>query len=84
MTSQIYSQKKFIPTAPDKGSFPLDHDSLCKNQFLLYVSCIRRNESDSAKCRQQAQDYLSCRMDNNLMDRTEWSRLGFRKDTANL
>lgn len=78
MTSQIYNQKKFIPTAPEKGSFPLDHESLCKKHFLIYASCLRRNENDNGKCRSEAKDYLGCRMDNNLMEKTEWSKLGFQ------
>ncbi|XP_016977361.1 cytochrome c oxidase assembly protein COX19 [Drosophila rhopaloa] len=77
MTSQIYSQKKFVPTPPEKGSFPLDHEGLCKKQFLLYASCLRKNAQDTGQCRQDAQNYLACRMDNNLMERTEWSKLGF-------
>jgi len=77
MTSQIYNQKKFIPTAPEKGSFPLDHESLCKKHFLIYASCLRRNDNDNGKCRLEAKDYLGCRMDNNLMEKTEWEKLGF-------
>ncbi|ALC41038.1 CG42496 [Drosophila busckii] len=77
MTSQIYNQKKFIPTAPEKGSFPLDHESLCKKHFLLYASCLRRNENDNAKCREEAKEYLGCRMENNLMEKTDWTKLGF-------
>ncbi|XP_017867755.1 PREDICTED: cytochrome c oxidase assembly protein COX19 [Drosophila arizonae] len=77
MTSQIYNQKKFIPTAPEKGSFPLDHESLCKKHFLIYASCLRRNDNDNSKCRAEAKEYLGCRMENNLMEKTEWAKLGF-------
>ncbi|XP_030384618.1 cytochrome c oxidase assembly protein COX19-like [Scaptodrosophila lebanonensis] len=77
MSSQVFGQKKFIPTAPEKGSFPLDHAGVCKKQFLLYTMCLRRNENDNAKCRLQVKDYLGCRMDNELMERTSWSKLGF-------
>ena len=26
MSANVFGAKKFIPTAPDKGSFPLDHE----------------------------------------------------------
>lgn len=79
MSSLTFSQRKFTPTAPDKGSFPLDHENLCKRVMLQYMGCLRNNQDDNSKCREQAQAYLQCRMDNNLMAREEWSKLGFDK-----
>lgn len=77
MSSHTFNQKKFTPTPPDKGSFPLDHENVCKRVMLYYMSCLRQHSDDNSKCRQQAQDYLRCRMDNQLMAREEWSKLGF-------
>lgn len=77
MSSMTFNQKKFTPTAPDKGSFPLDHENLCKRVMLKYMGCLRINKDDYSKCRDDAQAYLHCRMENQLMAKEEWSKLGF-------
>ncbi|XP_022183822.2 cytochrome c oxidase assembly protein COX19 [Nilaparvata lugens] len=77
MSVMTFGMKKFNPTAPDKGSFPLDHEGLCKKEMIKYMMCINQNNKDNSACRQQAKDYLGCRMDNNLMSKEEWSKLGF-------
>ncbi|XP_055703422.1 cytochrome c oxidase assembly protein COX19 [Phlebotomus papatasi] len=77
MSSMTFSQKKFTPTAPDKGSFPLDHEGLCKKSMLKYMNCLHENTDSNSECRSFARDYLECRMKNNLMAREEWSKLGF-------
>lgn len=73
-----FSQKRFIPTAPDKGSFPLDHDGVCKLTMLRYMNCLKSNREDISNCREETKNYLQCRMDNNLMAKEEWSYLGFK------
>lgn len=75
-----FSQKQFIPTAPDKGSFPLDHDGLCKKVMLNYMICLNKNDNKNSLCRQEAKEYLSCRMNNNLMAKEEWETLGFKEE----
>lgn len=82
MSSTTFGQKRFIPTPPDKGSFPLDHENACKLQMIKYMSCLRNNRSDNSECRIQAKDYLRCRMDNNLMAKEEWKSLGFSDLTS--
>jgi cytochrome c oxidase assembly protein subunit 19 len=77
MTSNLLSSKRFTPTAPDKGSFPLDHEGSCKLYMLRYMSCLTENRDDNSKCRDQAKKYLECRMENNLMAKEDWSKLGF-------
>lgn len=77
MASHTFSQKKFVPTPPDKGSFPLDHENVCKKLMLQYMSCLRKNNDNNSNCREEAKRYLECRMDNQLMAREEWSKLGF-------
>lgn len=77
MSSATFGQKRFIPTPPDKGSFPLDHENACKTQMLSYMKCLQLNRDDSTVCRQQAKQYLECRMENNLMAKEEWKSLGF-------
>lgn len=77
-----FNQKRFIPTPPDKGSFPLDHDNVCKLTMLRYMNCLRSNREDTSKCRDETKNYLQCRMENNLMAKEEWSYLGFKEATA--
>lgn len=81
MASLTFGQKKFTPTAPEKGSFPLDHEGLCKRVMLKYMACLRENSDDNSLCRVESQNYLKCRMDNNLMAQENWSKLGFKDNT---
>ena len=37
MASNVFGAKQFKPTAPDKGSFPLDHDGECEVAYLKYM-----------------------------------------------
>lgn len=80
MASHTFSQKKFIPVPPEKGSFPLDHENLCKKHYLMYMSCLAKNDDNNSQCRQEAKEYLGCRMENNLMEKVEWSKLGFKAE----
>lgn len=76
MSSMAFNQKIFTPTAPDKGSFPLDHENLCKKEMIKYMQCLRINRFDNAECRAESKQYLGCRMDNQLMTKEPWSKLG--------
>lgn len=82
MSSLTFSQKKFTPTAPANGSFPLDHENICKRVMLQYMTCLRLNRDETSNCRQEAQSYLQCRMDNNLMAKEEWTKLGFDQKSS--
>ena len=77
MASNVFGATQFKPTAPDKGSFPLDHDGECKVAYLKYMVCLSENGNKNSECRQQSKNYLQCRMDNNLMAKEEWSKLGY-------
>lgn len=79
-TAMTFGQKKFIPTPPDKGSFPLDHDGVCKKTMSKYMKCLFNNNSDNSMCRTEARGYLECRMEHNLMAKEEWAKLGFSED----
>ncbi|XP_026480558.1 cytochrome c oxidase assembly protein COX19-like [Ctenocephalides felis] len=83
MSSMTFGQKSFIPTAPQKGSFPLDHEGQCKLFMIKYMRCLRENRNDNSKCRDEAQSYLGCRMDNELMAREDFAKLGFDKKEIN-
>lgn len=82
MSTMTFSQKQFIPTPPDKGSFPLDHEGVCKKSMTRYMNCLFANDNDNSICRAEAKEYLSCRMDNHLMAKEDWSKLGFKDENV--
>ncbi len=51
MASNVFGAKRFVPTPPDKGSFPLDHDGECKEFYLRYMVCLANNEHRNSACR---------------------------------
>lgn len=83
-TAMTFGQKQFIPTPPDKGSFPLDHDGLCKKVMVKYMNCLYSNNSNNSMCRDEAKDYLACRMEHNLMAKEDWTKLGFDESNVQL
>nr|CAI5827293.1 unnamed protein product [Callosobruchus analis] len=83
MSSMTFGQKTFTPTPPAKGSFPLDHDGVCKSLMVKYMKCLHTHNNDNSQCREDAKEYLGCRMENNLMAKEEWSKLGFDDQQAN-
>merc|ERR1712028_5489 len=69
---------RIVRYAPDKGSFPLDHQRLCKIEMSKYMSCIRmQGNGVTAPCEELTKAYLACRMNNGLMDPEPMSDLGF-------
>lgn len=66
----------FTPIAPDKGSFPIDREGVCKKQLIDYFKCLRVNKAVAEFCREETKEYLVCRMNNNLMDKEEPKKLG--------
>lgn len=77
MASMTFNQKKFTPTAPEKGSFPLDHENQCKKLMLKYMLCLNKNKDNNSLCRLESKDYLACRMEHNLMAKEDFSKLGY-------
>merc|ERR1711871_735174 len=67
-------------TPPDKGSFPLDHDSECSMLKADYLKCLKESSYDNMACRYLSKQYLECRMDKNLMAREPITNLGFTDD----
>lgn len=51
MASNVFGAKKFVPTPPDKGSFPLDHEGECKKFYLKYMICLADNDHKNSACR---------------------------------
>lgn len=77
VTNSGLSQKPLIIRPPEKGAFPLDHLGECRDFMKKYVICLAHNDNEQSKCRQHAKDYFECRMQNELMAREDWDRLGF-------
>jgi len=77
MATSYLGKKSFIPTAPIKGSFPLDHDNVCKVEMVDYMICLNKNRGRNDECRDLAKQYFQCRMENQLMAREDWVKLGY-------
>ncbi|EDV19137.1 Cytochrome c oxidase assembly protein COX19 [Trichoplax sp. H2] len=78
-----YSSRRFSPTPPDKGSFPLDHDGECKTFMKTYMQCLEKSNYEQSDCRKEAKEYLQCRMDRQLMAKEDFKNLGFKDETKN-
>ena len=39
--------------------------------------CMNENKHYNSECRESAKSYFACRMENGLMDRDEWNKLGY-------
>lgn len=74
--------KSVAPTAPDKGSFPMDHFRECENEAQEYRNCLTKASSIPKKCKKEAQIYLQCRMDRGLMEKQTPEELGFVKEST--
>eukprot|EP00095_Tigriopus_kingsejongensis_P000151 snap_masked-scaffold188_size271682-processed-gene-1.12 protein:Tk00151 transcript:snap_masked-scaffold188_size271682-processed-gene-1.12-mRNA-1 annotation:"cytochrome c oxidase assembly protein cox19-like" len=77
MASNVFGAKQFRPTAPDKGSFPLDHDGECKAFYLRYMICLNENKNSNSLCRALSKEYLECRMEKGLMAPETLKNLGY-------
>jgi cytochrome c oxidase assembly protein subunit 19 len=81
MSAPSSRNRLFIPKAPEKGSFPLDHEGECKDIINKYLKCLKGTELDSSQCREVAKEYLGCRMDRNLMAKDDFKNLGFHESS---
>lgn len=64
-------------TPPLNGAFPLDHEGECQHLVKAYLKCLKSSGRDVGPCRAMAKEYLECRMQAGLMERDDWSTLGF-------
>ena len=62
--------------APDKGSFPLDRTGACTLELKSYLACLKENGQKIENCKFKSAEYLKCRMNNNLMEKEDLSKLG--------
>ena len=73
-------QRRLNPHAsspPDKGSFPLDHFQECEDFAEKYRLCLAKASGIPKKCKEEAKDYLDCRMQKGLMNKQSMEELGF-------
>lgn len=70
--------KRVKPIPPDRGSFPLDHEGVCKEDSKNYLDCIRVHNGNSSNCTKLASVYLKCRIDNGLLAEESLTNFGFR------
>ncbi|MES1904621.1 MAG: Cytochrome c oxidase assembly protein cox19 [Paramarteilia canceri] len=75
----VRDQPRIPKFPPDRGSFALDIEGVCKEQMLVYFKCLTENKNKSFECIQEQKDILNCRMDNNLMERESFEDLGFKQ-----
>ena len=47
------------------------------NLLSRYMLCLKETGQKNNLCREQARDYLGCRMDKGLMAKEEWPKLGY-------
>ena len=67
MSSMNFSTSKQYVRPPQRGIFPLDHDSECKPFIDNYLACLNGANDVHHKCKKLSKDYLQCRMDRKLM-----------------
>eukprot|EP00568_Trieres_chinensis_P000775 CAMPEP_0183298596 /NCGR_PEP_ID=MMETSP0160_2-20130417/5573_1 /TAXON_ID=2839 ORGANISM="Odontella Sinensis, Strain Grunow 1884" /NCGR_SAMPLE_ID=MMETSP0160_2 /ASSEMBLY_ACC=CAM_ASM_000250 /LENGTH=142 /DNA_ID=CAMNT_0025460669 /DNA_START=233 /DNA_END=662 /DNA_ORIENTATION=+ len=77
-----FSASKQFVKPPQRGIFPLDHDSECKPAMEAYLECLQSSRSQHHKCRELSKEYLQCRMDNQLMAREDLNDMGYSDDAA--
>ncbi|GIX63050.1 cytochrome c oxidase assembly protein COX19 [Babesia caballi] len=63
---------------PDRGSFPLDHEGLCKDISARYVKCVGELKGNAFDCRALAAQYMQCRIENKLLVEEPLTNFGFR------
>ncbi|ORM41984.1 Cytochrome c oxidase assembly protein COX19 [Babesia sp. Xinjiang] len=68
---------------PDRGSFPLDHEGLCKEVSNRYLKCVQQLKGNAFDCRALAAEYMKCRIDNKLLAEEPLVNLGFRESEIN-
>ena len=76
MASMNFSSSKQFVRPPQRGIFPLDHDSECKPYMKIYLNCLKDKKDQHNKCREFSKDYLQCRMDRQLMAKEDLNEVG--------
>mmetsp|Transcript_20923 Transcript_20923/g.45553 ORF Transcript_20923/g.45553 Transcript_20923/m.45553 type:complete len:128 (-) Transcript_20923:1614-1997(-) len=80
MSSMNFSTSKQYVRPPQRGIFPLDHDSECKPFIAKYMECLNDSSQVHHKCKELSKDYLQCRMDRQLMSKENLDDMGYAKE----
>eukprot|EP00545_Synedropsis_sp_CCMP1620_P001851 CAMPEP_0119005584 /NCGR_PEP_ID=MMETSP1176-20130426/1811_1 /TAXON_ID=265551 /ORGANISM="Synedropsis recta cf, Strain CCMP1620" /LENGTH=119 /DNA_ID=CAMNT_0006957415 /DNA_START=76 /DNA_END=432 /DNA_ORIENTATION=- len=80
MSSMSFSSGKQYVKPPQRGIFPLDHESECKAAMQSYLGCLKESRDMHHKCRDLSKDYLQCRMDKQLMAEENLNDMGFSEE----
>lgn len=80
MSSMNFSTAKQTIKPPQRGIFPLDHDSECKPYKEKYLSCLKDVDDKHHLCRELSKEYLQCRMDRNLMASEDLDKVCYGSD----
>mmetsp|Transcript_29995 Transcript_29995/g.60017 ORF Transcript_29995/g.60017 Transcript_29995/m.60017 type:complete len:115 (-) Transcript_29995:622-966(-) len=80
MSSMNFSSSKQTIKPPQRGIFPLDHDSECKPFMEKYISCLKEEHDKHHLCRDLSKEYLQCRMDRKLMASEDLEKLGYSEE----
>mmetsp|Transcript_33784 Transcript_33784/g.69414 ORF Transcript_33784/g.69414 Transcript_33784/m.69414 type:complete len:123 (+) Transcript_33784:134-502(+) len=78
MSSMNFSSSKQTIKPPQRGIFPLDHDSECKPFMEKYISCLKEEHDKHHLCRDLSKEYLQCRMDRKLMASEDLEKVKFK------
>jgi cytochrome c oxidase assembly protein subunit 19 len=49
----------------------------CRVEMKVYLQCLKENKQSSLGCRELSENYLQCRMKNDLMKPDDLKNLGF-------
>ncbi|OAF66767.1 Cytochrome c oxidase assembly protein COX19 [Intoshia linei] len=75
-----YSSPYNKPKEPEKGSFPLDYDGVCKSVRTIFMQCLKEKKSKVRECKKEMRDYFQCRIDNQLMQPESMYSLGLEDE----
>lgn len=64
------------PSAPINGSFRMDREGSCNREAAAFQLCEIEHDGRSEMCRAEMRQYMVCRMDLGLMERTSLEKLG--------
>ncbi len=82
MSGPSQTKGRSIASAPEKGSFPLDHFKECTDIIEKYLTCINKHELMPKRCQKIQLEYLNCRMENGLMKKESMEDLGFTRQNT--
>jgi len=71
-----------LAVPPEKGSFPLDHNSECKSSMQAFLGCMKEEKGKHHRCKELSKKYLECRIERGLMQEEDLDELGFKHEVS--